>query len=395
MATSFIRTTRSLKHDSPAGALFAWGIGAIALTAWLIWFFAAHVTLYEVSAKARLEVIRSAHPVASLVSGRIESVSFNLGQDVRAGDVLVTLDSHDRRLMLAEEVSRAESLPPQIALLEQQIEQLRLTRSKDQQSMQSAVGSAQSRRAAAEAAVSFANEYERRLSELSDSGRGAMIETLKARSESRKLKSVAAAAAADLHQIELASEARTHEIEAELDNLEREAARLRGALETSRSTVRRIQQEIVNHQIRAPADGRIGESAALQIGAYIQVGEKLASLVPPTELRIVADFPPASALGRIREGQRAQMRLDGFPWAQFGVLPAQVVGVGSEIRDNLVRVEFQPLPQPESKIILQHGLPGAIEVNIEQLTPAVLVMRKAGQWLEHDRVTQAGRGART
>jgi len=109
--------------------------------------------------------------------------------------------------------------------------------------------------------------------------------------------------------------------------------------------------------------------------------------VPDSELKIVADFSPSAVMGRIQPGQFSLMRLDGFPWAQFGSLPARVSHVGSEIRDNLVRVEFTPEPEPHSKIVLQHGLPGTIEVSIEHISPALLVLRKSGQWLSGSQTT--------
>jgi membrane fusion protein, adhesin transport system len=101
-------------------------------------------------------------------------------------------------------------------------------------------------------------------------------------------------------------------------------------------------------------------------------------VVPDGEFVVVADFEPSAALGRVRPGQKAQMRLDGFPWAQYGTLGATVTRVGGEIRDNLVRVEFRPQAPVPKDIVLQHGLPGAIEVTLEQVAPAVLLLRSAG-----------------
>lgn len=123
----------------------------------------------------------------------------------------------------------------------------------------------------------------------------------------------------------------------------------------------------------------------LQVGTYVAVGEKLGTVVPRSELRIVADFPPASVLGRIHPGQARRMRLDGFPWAQFGTIQAKVSRVGSEIRDNQVRVEFTPEIAEKSLILMQHGLPGAIEVSIEQISPAVMVLRASGQLLSNSK----------
>jgi membrane fusion protein (multidrug efflux system) len=183
----------------------------------------------------------------------------------------------------------------------------------------------------------------------------------------------------DIHRSELEAQTRIHQEQAEIENRKREAARLKGELGTTRMTIARIKQNIENHFILSSAAGQIGSVVPLQVGTYVAIGEKLGTVVPRNELRIVADFPPASVLGRIHPGQSGRMRLDGFPWAQFGTIPAKVSRVGSEIRDNQVRVEFTPEAAGKSLILIQHGLPSAIEVSIEQISPALMVLRASGQ----------------
>jgi membrane fusion protein (multidrug efflux system) len=56
-----------------------------------------------------------------------------------------------------------------------------------------------------------------------------------------------------------------------------------------------------------------------------------------------------------------------------------VSSVGSEIRGGRVRVELAVRPNPASPIPLQHGLPGAVEVEVERLAPVSLVLRAAGR----------------
>ena len=105
----------------------------------------------------------------------------------------------------------------------------------------------------------------------------------------------------------------------------------------------------------------------------------------------MADFLPAAALGRIRAGQISRMRLDGFPWSQFGSIDARVTRVATEIRDQMVRVEFIPTPPFAPRIMMQHGLPGTVSVNLEQAAPAELVLRAVGQMT----VTNTQQGAST
>jgi membrane fusion protein (multidrug efflux system) len=74
------------------------------------------------------------------------------------------------------------------------------------------------------------------------------------------------------------------------------------------------------------------------------------------------------------------LRLDGFPWTQFGSLAATVTRVASEARDGQVRVELHlASPGGRPDIPMQHGLPGTVEIHVEEITPLVLIVRAAGR----------------
>src|SRR4029453_16049414 len=113
--------------------------------------------------------------------------------------------------------------------------------------------------------------------------------------------------------------------------------------------------------------GRLGEVAELRIGSVVREGDRIAAVVTRGELQVVADFLPPSALGRIRPGQPARLRLKGFPWTQCGSLAAAVRRVASEVRNGRVRVELSVGPDLASPIPLQHGLPGTVEVQVERV----------------------------
>jgi membrane fusion protein (multidrug efflux system) len=116
------------------------------------------------------------------------------------------------------------------------------------------------------------------------------------------------------------------------------------------------------------------------VGSVVQAAEKLGSIVPPGEPRVVTQFPVAS-VGRLRPGQSARLRLEGFPWTQYGMVGARVAEVGNEASAGLIRVEFLLGPDQTVPVPLEHGLPCSAEVEVEQVSPAVLVLRAAGQLL--------------
>src|SRR4029078_8616317 len=126
-----------------------------------------------------------------------------------------------------------------------------------------------------------------------------------------------------------------------------------GDAQAAESTIARLREQIERHEVRAPVSGTIADVAALRTGAYVAGGQKLATVVPHGGLIIVGEFAPAAVLGRIHPGQPARLRLDGFPWAQYGMIDARVVRVAGEVRDGLVRVEFEPARQGASRLALQ------------------------------------------
>lgn len=96
-------------------------------------------------------------------------------------------------------------------------------------------------------------------------------------------------------------------------------------------------------------------------------------------LKVVASFPPSDALARIRAGQGGELRLDGFPWAEYGSLTATVLWVADEAREGRVWVDCSVVRVTGSLIPLQHGLPGTLVIEVERLSPAEMVLRAAGR----------------
>jgi membrane fusion protein, adhesin transport system len=381
LAVQFSRTTRSLANDSSKFAYITWFFALVLLSAWLVWFVFSKVVIYEVSKKARLEVTQSPHSIASLVPSKIISNALVLGQQVKEGDILVELDATSEKLKLKEEEARAEALPLRIASTQKEIASLELAKEENQKSLLAALQTAKYRSQEAGAAVKFAEDNAKRLNEESNMGSVAKVDALRAQSEAQKLTASRGALSSEVSRVAREANTRADQDQAQIENLMRTIVVLEGEMATSKATIARLKQDIEKYVLRAPIAGRVGDVLQLKSGAYVSEGQKLATIVPSGGLIIMADFEPAAVLGRIHAGQISRMRLDGFPWAQYGTIEAKVSRVSTEIREGLVRVELAPVSTVASKALLQHGLPGTVEVSVEKITPAVLVLRAAGQLL--------------
>ncbi len=366
--------------DTAKYALITWFIAGAMLTAWLAWFCFSSVNVYEISRKARVEVQQAAHSIEASIPGRIVATSLVIGQEVKAGEVLIELDASNEKLRLQEEEARLKAIPPRMESLRKEIAFRQESRTKEQQAAHAATEAARFRKAEATTAAEFAKDNARRLKEDSNAGGVAQIEAARALSESQKLRATSDAMASDVRRLELDAQTRSNQNQAQIQNLSSALISLEGDLETIRATIPRLKQDIEKHFVRAPVSGRIGDVPPLRVGANVTPGQKLAAVVPSGALMIVADFSPA-VLGRIKPGQPARMRLDGFPWAQFGSVDAKVSRVAGEIREGQARVEFEIVGASASPSILQHGLPGSIEVSVDRASPALMILRAAGQML--------------
>ena len=380
MATPFSRTTRALNAESPRRAWWAWGLCALLGLAWMGWFFGGSVTLYEVSRTARLEVQQSAHAVPALQAGRVVRTVVALGRTVQAGEVLLELDSRSAKLRLQEETTRLAALPARVTALQNELAALQAALLAEQNAGQAATQSAQARVSEASAQAEFAREHARRIDAEPPGTSLPEIDALRANADARRQAARRDALAAEQRRQGLDHGGRVQQSQARIHALRGALAQLMAEQDTQRATVARWEVEVERHVLRAPVAGTVADLVPLPSGSYVTEGQTVATILPAGQLRVVALFNPASALGRLRAGLSAELRLDGFPWAQFGSAQAHVAQVAAELHEQLLRVELTlQTPSAQSRLPMQHGLPGQVEVALEQVSPAALLLRAAGQ----------------
>lgn len=382
MPTPFPRTNRSLEAERRGRSLLALAAAAALLAAWLAWFGLARISLYEVSPAARLEVGERVHPLVSEVAGRITAEHrLALGATVERGEILVELDAEAEELALAEERSRLAALVDRIAALREELAAEERALEEVSRGIPAVLAEARAKRREAEAAARLAEQEHARAERLHAQGIASTAQLDRARAEADQRRASAQSLALAVERLEREQQGREAIRAAEVEERRGELGRLEGAQRTLQAAERRLAHEIERRRLRAPVAGRVAEVTERRVGAVVEAGERLGSIVPEGAIRAVAEFPPQAALGRIRPGLVARVRLEGFPWAQYGSLGARVSGVASEGHDGSVRVELALDPDPASPIPLEHGLPGSVEVEVERITPAALVLRLAGRLL--------------
>lgn len=254
---------------------------------------------------------------ASLVSGRVNAVHVEEGQEVAAGDLLVTLDGEPLRLQLAEQRSRLAEAEAKLRLLRE--------------------GTRSEEIARARAAWAAAEATRRRLERLAREGIVAQqsLDDATAQAEERQQW---------LRQAEAGS--RDQELRAAAAVVAQEEKRLAFFEVQERET-----------RIVAPVSGVV-ERLAVRAGDVLEAEQPALEILSPQDLWLNA-YLPEPWLGRVRIGQEVSVETDSFPGRSFSGRVASIssraeytprnIQTRDERSDQLFRVRIELDPAPEIK----------------------------------------------
>lgn len=356
-------------------------VAVAVLATWAWWMGTAQVAVYEATATARIEVEQSAHPIQSTVAGTVEWIQMPLGREVQVGDVLCKIDASAQQLELNQAKARLAAIGPEIAAVRKELQAEETAAQDENVGTDATVAEAKAKLDEAKAAEKLAEERLARAQKLRLDSLVSEADFEHAKADLAQKHAATEAARIAIGRIGASGRADLSDRKAQKERLSRQIAVLEGEQLTTGALVVRLENEVNRRVIRASVAGRIAEVAAVTPGSVVEEGLRLGAIVPSGGLRVVAEFPPPRALGRIKVGQTARMRLDGFPWATHGMVSTTVAHVASEVRGGTVRVELR-VEENGLSLPLQHGLPGSVEVEVEKASPAVLLLRAAGKVVE-------------
>jgi len=379
MPDIFRATNQQIGRDSTRRHTLLLAIPAVLLALWGAWMYLARISIYAATDQARVEVAQTAFVVQAPISGRVVKSHLALGDRVKRGDVLVELEAEPQQLRVDQEQSHHDALETQAANLRQQIRTEQSTLLSERGAGDATTQEAQANLTKAEAAAAFSKKEAEQKAVLVKDGLVASLDAERLQAEYKEHVAELAAARDAVAKARRQQAMQGGERRIRIEALEKELVEVTGELNASSSTMEQLRHELGAHQIVASGDGRLGEVTPLRAGSFVREGDRLAAIIPEGGLRVVAHFAPSEAIGRVRKGQKAWLRLDGFPSAEYGPIIARVAGVGNELRDGRVRVELALEPNP--RIPLQHGLPGTLEVEVDRISPALYLLRKAGGYL--------------
>jgi membrane fusion protein, adhesin transport system len=378
MSIHFSRSLRRLEADSSRRSFILLAVVIILVGLWTTWFVTARVAVYATTGAARLEVDQENHPVDAPVAGRVVVGHLSAGQKVRAGDVLLELDANPERLARNEAMAKLAPASHQLDSLKDELKAEERALEVERRGAEAANAEAIAKAQESAVAAEFAVEEGKRLADLQSRGLVSDLDALRGQKLAEARQSEARAGEFATRRLARDLDAKEQDRFARVARLKNEVAAIEGGRSQAVAASDTLDYQIEQRQVRAPIAGTLAEISALKVGGMVQPGDRICTIVPDGMLKVVALFAPSAALGRVHEGQSALVRLEGFPWTQYGSAHASVSHVSGEVRDGQIRVELALSRDADSAIPFQHGLPAEVDVEIERVSPMTMVLRSVG-----------------
>jgi len=111
------------------------------------------------------------------------------------------------------------------------------------------------------------------------------------------------------------------------------SGRLRQSLNTLRASLDKWKQ---TYLLTAPIDGQVSlNSSFFSEKQYVKQNEQVMAIVPPESDKLIGRLSlPVAGSGKVRSGQRVILKLDSYPYYEFGTLQGRVVSKSLVPKDN-------------------------------------------------------------
>ncbi len=349
------------------------------VTAALVWSYVGRVDIIA-TAQGKIQPVGRTKTIQPLETGKVLGVPVQNGARVAAGQVLLTLDpgeaqadegtlQADLQSERAEVARRAAALalsakralgpvpavafqagvPPLIAAREQRVLE------GDVAQLASAVGSlgGQVKEKTAErdrlkGTIDAQQVLVATLKERVD-----MRQTLQATNSESRAKVIDALELLQTQAATLASErGQIGEIDASLDRLARDIeksyasfsaenaqklADAERAIDGNTEKLNKARIKTADMTLRSPIDGTVSGSIITSVGQVVTVGEQVMQIVPLDAALEIECYLPNGDVGFVRKDQKAIIKVESFPFTDYGTIDGAVV-----------RVAHDAIPQPDA-----------------------------------------------
>ena len=128
----------------------------------------------------------------------------------------------------------------------------------------------------------------------------------------------------------------------------------------------------LTYQLVSPIDGRVSLDRVWSVNQNVETGTTVMTIVPDDTLQIIGKaYIPTKGAGKVKIGQRVNIKLNNYPYMEYGMLIGKIQSIAPIPVNNFYAVEIE-LPQNlttnyGTKLEMQQELWGNCEIITEDL----------------------------
>ena len=175
-----------------------------------------------------------------------------------------------------------------------------------------------------------------------------------------------------------------HDIESEIISYET-------SKKINKAKLKQIEDSLLYTKVRAPIDGIIQEISVFNENDWIQAGEKLFNVIPNDTNMVKVELSiPAKQAGKIESGMNVKMRFPSLPYHEFGGTEGKIITIDPDITRTqngeaffLIKTNLNKLSLSDKKgkvYPLKVGLQVDARIIISKKTVLKFILEKMNLW---------------
>ncbi|MEJ4045072.1 HlyD family secretion protein [Erwinia sp. SLM-02] len=294
--------------------------------------------------------------VAPKISGYISHVNVADNQQVKAGDVLATIDDRDYRVALETARANLQISEAKLSSVQAQLDQQQATIAQNEAAV-----------SASQASLNYAGQNAERYRQLLKSGTATA-------DEQQKSNSTMLSAAAQVKQSQAAVLAARKQVPV----LQASVRQAEADIAASKASVDQAELNLSYTRIAAPISGTVGQRS-LREGAWVSAGTRLLAVVPLQQSYVLANFLETQ-LAHVSSGQPVSITVDALPGVTLrghvdSIAPATGSTFAAITADNATGNYTKVVQRLPVKIVLERDQPDLARLRVGMSVIPELKMR--------------------
>ena len=124
------------------------------------------------------------------------------------------------------------------------------------------------------------------------------------------------------------------EAQQKIQQLEVEKTQLRTQISDTQNQLNQARAQLVQKFLYAPVDGIVSSHNIRNVGEVVQQGQTVAEVAPTTAPLVLSASLPNSEAGFIKPGLPVQVKLDAFPYQDFGIVTGKVTSISPDAKQD-------------------------------------------------------------